>query len=72
MEVALSSYHRATDVEDGTDSKDETFVSHLDLDGDEIDEIVTTSYDCESRDYTIYRFQNGAWKSVYSGSGGGC
>jgi hypothetical protein len=72
MEVALSSYHRATDVEDGTDSKDETFVSHLDLDGDEIDEIVTTSYDYESRDYTIYRFQNGAWKSVYSGSGGGC
>ena len=72
MEVARSSYHRATDVEDGTDSKDETFVSHLDLDGDGIDEIITTSYYYESWDYTIYGFQNGSWKAVYSGSGGGC
>ncbi|MGB9067986.1 MAG: hypothetical protein WCC21_05405 [Candidatus Acidiferrales bacterium] len=72
MEVARSSYHRATDVEDGTDSKDETYVSHLDLDGDGIDEIITTSYYYESWDYTIYRLQNGSWKAVYSGSGGGC
>jgi hypothetical protein len=72
MEVALSSYHRAKDVEDGTDSKGETFVSHLDLDGDGVDEIITTSYYYESWDNAIYRFQNGSWKSVYSGSGGGC
>jgi hypothetical protein len=72
MEIALSSYHRATDLEDGTDSKQETFVSHLDLDGDGIDEVITTSYYYESWDYTIYRFQKGSWMAVYSGSGGGC
>lgn len=70
--VALADYHRATDVDDATDSKYETFVSHLDLDGDGLDEIVTTSYYYESWDYAIYKFQGGSWKSVYSGSGGGC
>lgn len=39
--------------EDGTDSKDETFVGPLDLDDDGIDEIITTSYYYESWDYTI-------------------
>jgi hypothetical protein len=70
--IALASYHLAKDVDDGTDSKTETFVSHLDLDGDGLDEIVTTSYYYESWDYAIYKFQDGAWKAVYSGSGGGC
>ncbi|HXR10445.1 MAG TPA: hypothetical protein VN792_06690 [Candidatus Acidoferrales bacterium] len=69
---ALASYHHWKDVDDGTDSEYETLLSHLDVDGDGIDEIVTTSYYYESWKYTIYKFQNGAWQSVYTGSGGGC
>ncbi len=68
----IASYHRWTDVEDGTDSVYETFLSHLDFDNDGVDEIITTSYYCESWDYTIYKYQDGSWRAVYKSSGGGC
>jgi len=70
--TSLGSYYKATDVEDGTDSVDEIFLSHFDFYNDGIDEIVTTSYYYESWDYTIYKYQDGAWKTVYHGGGGGC
>ena len=69
---ALASYHPAADVEDGTDSVDEILLSHFDFDNDGIDEIIATSYYYESWDYTIYRYRDGAWHSVYKGGGGGC
>ncbi len=72
LSPAITSYHRAADVEDGTDDTQEYLLSHLDFDGDGIDEIITTRFYYESWDYTIYKFQDGAWKAVFNGSGGGC
>lgn len=68
----FASYHMATDVLDHTDDVDEDFVEHLDLDGDGFDEIITMYHYYESWDYAIYEKQDGKWKAVYKGGGGGC
>jgi hypothetical protein len=71
-DVAISSYHVSKDLEYRTDDVEENFVDQLDLDADGVDEIVTISGYYESWDYAIYKEQNGAWKRVYQGGGGGC
>ncbi len=43
----------------------ERLVDHIDLDGDRISELVTTSTGLEGVGYNIYRRQNGEWKSAY-------
>jgi hypothetical protein len=68
----FSSYHVAKDVVDHTDDVSEGFVEHLDLDNDGFDEIITMSHYYESWDYAILRRENGQWKVVYQGGGGGC
>lgn len=70
--VALSSYHISKDLEDGVDDVEENFVDQLDLDADGMDEMITISSYYESWDYAIYKFQQGVWKKVYQGGGGGC
>lgn len=71
-DLAISSYHVSKDPEDGTDNVEENFIDQLDLDADGVDEIVTISGYYESWDYTIYKAQQGTWKKVYQGGGGGC
>jgi len=71
-QTLLASYHQSKDPEDGVDRQQEKFVDQLDMDGDGTDEIVTISGYYESWDYAIYRQQNGEWKLVYKGGGGGC
>jgi len=71
-QTLLASYHVSNDSEDRTDRQQEKFLDQLDLDGDGKDEIVTMSGYYESWDYAIYREQNGEWKLVYKGGGGGC
>ena len=70
--VTLSSYHVSTDLEDSVDDVQEDFVDQLDLNGKGMDDIVTISGYYESWDYSIYRLEQGAWKKVYHGGGGGC
>lgn len=68
---AVSSYHFARDDDDPSASV-ENLVEQVDLDGDGIDEIVTINTYYESWDYNIYEQENGSWKKVYKGGGGGC
>jgi len=72
MQILVASYHLSQDPEDGTDRQQEKFVDQLDLDGDGTDEIVTLTGYYESWSYSIYKQQNGEWKRVYTGGGGGC
>jgi hypothetical protein len=71
-EIDLANYRVAKDVEDHTDDIDESFVDHLDLGNDGHDEIITMMRYSESWNYNIYRKENGKWKLVYNGGGGGC
>jgi hypothetical protein len=43
----------------------ERLVEHLDLDGDSVSELVTTSTGLEGVTYYIYKRQNGAWSKAY-------
>lgn len=70
-EEAVSSYHLARDEDDASASV-ENLVEQVDLDGDGTDEIVTINTYYESWDYNIYKGENGSWKKVYQGGGGGC
>lgn len=70
--ILLASHHHSEDLEDRKDLQSEKFVDQLDVDSDGTDEIVTISGYYESWDYAIYREQNGEWKLVYKGGGGGC
>jgi hypothetical protein len=54
------------------DYSDRRLVDYLDLDGDGIAEVVAEGTYYESNDYIIYRKQQGRWRSVYQGGGGGC
>lgn len=69
----LSQYHRTSDVADGKDDNPIGFVDQIDLDGDGIDELVTSSelYDF-GWEYQIYKRMSGYWYLWYSGGGGGC
>lgn len=70
-EKVLWSYHFARD-EDDASAQSESLVEQIDLDGDGTDEIITINTYYESWDYNIYKEENGTWKKVYQGGGGGC
>lgn len=71
-EIELSTDHVTKDIPEGTDDEAEDFLDQLDLDNDGVDEIVTMSSYYESWNYTIYKKQDGIWKRIYKGGGGGC
>ena len=54
------------------DYEDRHFVDQLDFDGDGVGEVVAEGTYYESNDYVIYKRQQGRWKPVYKGGGGGC
>lgn len=51
---------------------DRHFIDQLDLDGDGVGEVVAEGTYYESNDYVIYKRQQGRWRPVYQGGGGGC
>jgi hypothetical protein len=51
---------------------DRRYVDQVDLDGDGVGEIVAKGTYYESNDYVIYKRQQGRWRPVYQGGGGGC
>jgi hypothetical protein len=51
---------------------DRRFVDQVDLDGDGVGEVVAEGTYYESNDYVIYKRQQGRWRPVYQGGGGGC
>lgn len=69
FKAALIWYHRG-----GQEGSEEgrAFVDQLDLDGDGVAEVVAAGSYYESNDYIIYKKQQGRWREVYRGGGGGC
>ena len=51
---------------------DRRYVDQVDLDGDGVSEVVAEGTYYESNDYVIYKRQQGRWRPVYRGGGGGC
>jgi hypothetical protein len=51
---------------------DRHFVDQVDFDGDGVGEVVAMGSYYESNDYIIYKRQQGRWRPVYKGGGGGC
>ena len=51
---------------------DRHFVDQLDLDGDGVGEVVVEGTYYESNDYIVYKREQGRWRPVYQGGGGGC
>jgi len=70
--VEFARYHKTTDLEDGTDSEDVSFVDQLDLDGDGFDEIVVEVTGYENEEFAIYHRSNASWSQVHLGGQGGC
>ena len=54
------------------DYADRHFVDQVDFDGDGVGEVVVEGTYYESNDYAIYKRQQGRWRPVYQGGGGGC
>lgn len=52
--------------------EDRHFVDQVDFDGDGVGEVVAEGTYYESNDYVIYKRQQGHWRPVYKGGGGGC
>jgi hypothetical protein len=44
----------------------------VDFDGDGVGEVIAMGSYYESNDYVIYKRQQGRWRPVYKGGGGGC
>lgn len=65
---ALTWHHRGVEA----DYADRRFVDHADLDGDGVSEVIAEGHYYESNDYFIYKRQQGRWRMVYQGGGGGC
>lgn len=68
LKPALTWTHRGGEAE----YADRRFVDHADLDGDGVSEVIAEGHYYESNDYFIYKRQQGRWRSVYQGGGGGC
>jgi hypothetical protein len=51
---------------------DRRYIDQVDLDGDGVGEVVAEGTYYESNDYVIYKRQQGRWRPVYQGGGGGC
>jgi hypothetical protein len=69
LKAALTWYHGTTTQ---GEEEDRDFVDQLDLDGDGIAEVVVAGSYYESNDFIIYKKQQGHWRVVYQGGGGGC
>lgn len=52
--------------------EDRHFIDQVDFDGDGVGEVVAEGTYYESNDYVIYKRQQGRWRPVYKGGGGGC
>lgn len=65
---ALTWHHRGGEAE----YADRRLVDHADLDGDGVSEVIAEGRYYESNDYFIYKKQQGRWRPVYQGGGGGC
>jgi hypothetical protein len=52
--------------------EDRHFVDQVDFDGDGVGEVIAMGSYYESNDYVIYKRQQGRWRPVYKGGGGGC
>jgi hypothetical protein len=68
FKTAWEWFHKG--YEDGYE--DRHFVDQLDFDGDGVGEVVAMGSYYESNDYVIYKRQQGRWRPVYKGGGGGC
>lgn len=70
-EQVLATSHTEAD-EESADVVVESFLDQLDMDNDGLDEIVTMNSYYESVTYNIYKFEDGKWRKIYEGGGGGC
>lgn len=52
--------------------EDRNFVDQVDLDGDGVGEVIAQGTYYESHDYVVYKRQQGRWRPVFKGGGGGC
>src|SRR5829696_8493824 len=68
FKTAWEWFHKGS--EDGYE--DRHFVDQVDFDGDGVGEVVAMGSYYESNDYVIYQRQQGRWRPVYKGGGGGC
>jgi hypothetical protein len=68
FKTAWEWFHKGS--EDGYE--DRHFVDQVDFDGDGVGEIIAMGTYYESNDYVIYKRQQGRWRPVYKGGGGGC
>jgi len=68
LKPALTWHHRGAEAE----YADRRLVDHADLDGDGVSEIIAEGHYYESNDFFIYKKQQGRWRNVYQGGGGGC
>lgn len=66
--ATLDWFHRGKEVE----ATYRRLIDALDIDGDGVAEVVAQGIYYESHDYFIYRKQNGRWRAIYQGGGGGC
>jgi len=68
----LAIHGKTTDLEDRKDLSTITFVDHLDLNHNGVDELVLLSSGYEWQSYLIVERQNGKWVRVAEGGGAGC
>ncbi|HEX8335991.1 MAG TPA: hypothetical protein VF621_04635 [Pyrinomonadaceae bacterium] len=68
LKAAWEWFHRGYEGE----YADRHFIDQVDFDGDGVGEIVAEGTYYESNDYVIYKRQQGRWRPVYQGGGGGC
>jgi hypothetical protein len=68
LKAALTWFHRGYEGE----FADRHFVDQLDMDDDGVAEVIAEGTYYESNDYFIYKRQQGRWRVVYQGGGGGC
>jgi hypothetical protein len=68
LKAALTWYHKGAEAT----AEDRRLVDILDLDADGLAEVIVEGHYYESNDYFIYKKQQGRWRSVYQGGGGGC
>lgn len=66
--AAMTWFHKGGEA----DSAYRRLVDQVDLDGDGVSEVIAEGTYYESNDYIIYKKQQGTWRSVYQGGGGGC
>ncbi|MDT7689616.1 MAG: hypothetical protein QOE46_2375 [Acidobacteriota bacterium] len=68
LKAATVWFHRGYEGE----FADRHFVDQLDIDGDGVAEVIAEGTYYESNDYFVYKRQQGRWRVVYQGGGGGC